>query len=130
MVDVFLKGHPRSTQTGTIAKVRGRSFPLRRNTAWSRSCAVQMKSLLGAGPFPRFSVPVWAYLIFYFPRPKRGTTAPYPRRRLDADNLAKGLLDGWREILWQDDSQIIELTVRKAWEGREGPGVRVRVDPL
>ncbi|MEK9724977.1 MAG: RusA family crossover junction endodeoxyribonuclease [Rhodospirillaceae bacterium] len=36
-----------------------------------------------------------------------------PRRRVDADNVAKACLDALTGILWRDDSQVQRLTVEK-----------------
>lgn len=37
-------------------------------------------------------------------------------RRRDADNLAKVTLDSLTNILWEDDSQILDLTIRKRFD--------------
>jgi len=33
--------------------------------------------------------------------------------RLDADNIAKSILDGLNGVVYEDDDQVIELLVRK-----------------
>lgn len=37
----------------------------------------------------------------------------YVKGRLDADNIAKSILDGLNGIAYEDDDQVIELLVRK-----------------
>ena len=37
----------------------------------------------------------------------------YARGKLDADNIAKSILDGLNGIAYEDDDQVIELLVRK-----------------
>jgi len=37
----------------------------------------------------------------------------YIKRKLDADNLAKSILDGLNGIAYEDDDQVVELLVRK-----------------
>ena len=37
----------------------------------------------------------------------------YVKRRLDADNIAKSILDGLTGVAYEDDDQVIELLVRK-----------------
>ncbi|WP_017379760.1 RusA family crossover junction endodeoxyribonuclease [Paenisporosarcina sp. TG-14] len=36
-----------------------------------------------------------------------------PTSKPDADNYVKGIKDGLNKIMWQDDSQVVDLTVRK-----------------
>ena len=38
---------------------------------------------------------------------------PSSRRFGDVDNLAKALLDGLTGTIWQDDSQVVKLSVEK-----------------
>ena len=37
----------------------------------------------------------------------------YARGKLDADNIAKSILDGLNGIAYEDDDQVVELLVRK-----------------
>jgi len=37
----------------------------------------------------------------------------YIKRKLDADNIAKSILDGLNGIVYEDDDQVVELLVRK-----------------
>ena len=52
----------------------------------------------------------------YLPRPK---TLPkrvvHHTKRPDADNIAKGCKDAMKGVVYKDDSQIVELRVRKAY---------------
>jgi len=47
------------------------------------------------------------------------------RIRRDLDNLAKGVCDGMRGIVYKDDSQIVYLQLEKVYDG--GVGVIVNV---
>lgn len=43
--------------------------------------------------------------------------------RADVDNYAKAVLDSFNGVLWEDDRQIVELHVNKAWTSSwEVPG--------
>lgn len=43
-----------------------------------------------------------------------------PARRIDADNIAKACLDALTGAVWQDDSQVVRLTVDKVAGERDG----------
>jgi len=50
------------------------------------------------------------------------------RRRIDLDNLSKGVLDACNNILWADDSSIVELCVKKIIS--KTPGVTVKAETI
>lgn len=62
----------------------------------------------------------------YIQPPKKHQTKPklaliqsgelLPTTKPDLDNLAKGIKDGCSKIIWNDDSQIVELVVRKFYD--------------
>ena len=37
----------------------------------------------------------------------------FVKRRLDADNIAKSILDGLTGVAYEDDDQVVELLVKK-----------------
>ena len=122
----FVPGRPRSTQTGSVITVRGRSFPVRRGTAWSSVCGLVARQYAPAQPL---TGPVRCELMFHLPRPKR-PPSPWPTTRPDAENLCKGLLDSFNGVLWDDDSQVVELVLRKVYAREGRPGVDVTVEAL
>jgi len=83
--------------------------------------------------------PLGVELIFYLPRPKvhqgaRGLRHSAPRAHIkkpDVDNLAKAVLDALSEKggigLWKDDSQVVDLIVRKRWADDRPPGAQVTI---
>lgn len=48
-----------------------------------------------------------------FAGPVSVTIDAYIHRKMDCDNIAKSILDGMNGICYQDDDQVIELTVKK-----------------
>lgn len=48
-----------------------------------------------------------------------------PTTKPDVDNYVKGVKDGLNKVIWQDDSQVVNLTVRKFYSMQ--PKVVVRV---
>ncbi len=121
----FVPGRPKGTQTGSVIRVGGRSFPIRRGTPWSSYCALVAQQHAPARPIEGPILDV--RMIFFLPRPKK-PKYPYPATRPDLDNLVKGLLDKFNGILWHDDAQIIELSIGKRYTDALHPeGVRVEV---
>jgi Holliday junction resolvase RusA-like endonuclease len=78
-----------------------------------------------------FTGPVQVRVAFYLPRPKTISIdkRPTPIVPPDLDKLARGLLDGigQSEMIWGDDSQVIELHATKHYaDGRE-PGAVIEI---
>ncbi|WP_223555492.1 RusA family crossover junction endodeoxyribonuclease [Lysinibacillus sphaericus] len=73
--------------------------------------------------------------IFFMP-PKKYHTGPKrkliasgelrPMTKPDLDNLIKGIKDGCNKIIWHDDSQIVDMTVRKFYS--EQPRAEVMIE--
>lgn len=49
------------------------------------------------------------------------------KRRVDLDNLSKGVLDGMKGILFGDDCNVTDLHLTKAID-KDHPGVMVRIE--
>ncbi|MGE8037876.1 RusA family crossover junction endodeoxyribonuclease [Lysinibacillus sp. NPDC093692] len=65
----------------------------------------------------------------YHTGPKRALIASgelRPTTKPDADNLIKGIKDGCNKIIWHDDSQIVDMTVRKFYS--EQPRAEVMIE--
>lgn len=39
----------------------------------------------------------------------------YPQKKPDADNIAKIILDSLNKVAYDDDSQVVELRIKKLW---------------
>lgn len=85
-----------------------------------------------------FTGPVAVTVAFYLPRPKSVKMTGKNARLLptvppDIDKLCRALLDGigQSEMIWGDDSQVVELTAWKEYAdfGRE-PGAYVTIQSL
>jgi Holliday junction resolvase RusA-like endonuclease len=60
------------------------------------------------------------------------TKRPLPIVPPDLDKLARGLLDGigQSEVIWGDDSQVINLIARKFYADDREPGAEVKITAL
>lgn len=85
--------------------------------AWEEAVGWAAKSALQEFPlFERLTGPVKVDLRFLLP----------DHKRRDLDNLAKPTLDGCNGILWDDDSQINDLSLVKNIN-KKTPGVNIIV---
>jgi len=76
--------------------------------------------LVGQIPRPILKpTPIKLTVTFYIQQPAR-SKLDYPTIRPDVDNYCKSLFDAANGILWEDDSQIIELHARKVYTNKEG----------
>lgn len=67
--------------------------------------------------------PIHLNLDFYRSTPKKYQTKPkqqlidagelLPTTKPDIDNLAKSVKDGLTKVIWQDDSQVVSMNLRK-----------------
>lgn len=78
--------------------------------------------------------PVRVEVDFYLPRPKtvKVSDRALPIVPPDLDKLARGCLDGigQSEVIWGDDSQVVELLARKFYDDEEPAGAKVKILPL
>lgn len=67
-----------------------------------------------AGVF--FQGPVVVFIHFYLPRPKTlAKKIQHHTKKPDLDKLARGSLDAMKGTLWNDDSQVVALSVTKRY---------------
>lgn len=71
---------------------------------------------------------------FYLSRPKTVSQEkrPLPVVPPDLDKLARALLDGigQSQVIWQDDSQVVELIARKHYADNHEPGAKITISAL
>jgi Holliday junction resolvase RusA-like endonuclease len=88
-------------------------------------------------PDSPITCPLFVDVEFRLPRPKghynskgvlKSSSPTHPVNKMDCDNLAKAVLDCLTQIgMWQDDGQIVMLTVTKGYAaiGRQGATVSI-----
>ena len=133
VLDIFVPGRaapqgsksPRGrTATGRVILVESSKAvkPWRSDVGWHAAKAYSGPPLSGA---------VRVDLEFVMPRPagtpKRRAT-PAAIKRPDLDKLTRAIFDALSAVIWRDDSQVIEMVVRKRIaEIDETPGCRIQV---
>jgi len=101
-IKVKPKGRPRFN--GRIAYTDKTTRDFERDVKTNLSQLFRNKPLTG---------PLSVELEIFFKAPKK-TAFAYPPRG-DCDNLFKSVADAANEILWEDDSQIVEMKCSKKW---------------
>ncbi len=78
--------------------------------------------------------PVRLEVDFYLTRPKSVSISkrPFPIVPPDCDKLVRAVGDGigQSEVIWGDDSQIVEIIARKFYADDRAPGAQIKVTAL
>ena len=102
------KGRPRVTRTG-------HAYTPQRTKAYAEKVQWVAKAFAPKTPL---SGPVSVRIVEY----RKGT----PEARPDIDNVLKNLLDAMNGLIWQDDSQVVQLFAEKRHD-KKAPRVEVEV---
>ena len=103
------KGRPRMTRTGhTYTPKETRQAEIAVQLAWELAGAVKLDGMLGME------------CVFYV-----GS-----KRRVDCDNLGKLVLDALNKHAFDDDSQIVDLRLRKIFTVKEKARTNVKITQL
>lgn len=109
---------PRVTRRGTYIPQKTRDYRNRIKGAFMEAGGMRR-----SGPV---SVRVYVYRELPKSRPKRVESEP-DTFKPDVDNIAKNVLDALNGIAWGDDSQVVELIVRKYPRSREPERIVVEI---
>lgn len=120
------KGRPRFTKTGRV---------------YTPSETAQYESLVGlsyrnSAKGHKFTSPVKVIIVACLKPPKKSKKVVgdmlsgriLPTKKPDPDNIAKIVLDGLNKVAWDDDTQVVEMTVLKRYA--EEPLVMVIVEEI
>ena len=118
MISFFVPGEPRAKQSFR-ANPNGRGFQTARVKSWQAEVGWAAQQQMHALSQDLLTEDLRVSLTFHLP----------DRRRIDIDNLSKGVLDGLNGICWKDDHQIMDLHLHKRIAlNRELCGVTVFID--
>jgi Holliday junction resolvase RusA-like endonuclease len=98
-----------------------------RSREWKKRAGEIMREAVGDDPrFPaEAGAPVCVDIIAGFKRPKKAKDSFHTKNGGDLDNIAKAVLDAGNGILWDDDRQIVSLSICKLYV--EVPRVEVEM---
>ncbi len=86
----------------------------------TRDAEAELKKLMLLTNAPMFSGPLIMRLTFHFKRPKSAKKRSHVTTRPDCDNLAKLFCDCGNGILYEDDKNIVELSISKQYSEEDG----------
>tara|TARA_Y100000310_G_scaffold241983_1_gene246136 strand:- start:445 stop:885 length:441 start_codon:yes stop_codon:yes gene_type:complete len=138
-IEFFVAGKP-ETQSGMKTVVTGggkfrmissgsKGLPF-----WRQRIATEAQAAMDGAPL--FGGPLAVAAHFMVPRPKsRPKKYQHADKQPDIDKLLRALLDALTGTIYEDDRQIVQVNVRKAYAGSafgcsEVPGVKVFVDTI
>lgn len=108
------KGRPRFTKTGRV-------YTPAETARYERLVAMNYAE---AANGYKFTSPV-KVIVKAFHKPPKGKSKKVvgdmlsghilPTKKPDADNVAKIILDGLNHVAWDDDTQVVEMTVTKGY---------------
>ena len=127
------KGRPRFRRTKNFVQ----TYTDSKTAAWEEK--VKSAAKQGMGDTPPLETPVSVYGYFGLSVPsshsKKRTTAclegrEAPSKKPDLDNMAKAVLDAMNGVVFKDDSQIINLHLKKVYSIEVGVNVLVKEEVL
>lgn len=132
MFQIFIEGSPRP-QGSKKAFARGKSIVLveanKELPAW-REHMTRMLQLKMLEEPTAFTTAVNVALTFWLPRPK-SVKRQYATGTYDIDKLTRAVLDSATKAgIWRDDSDVVDLTVRKTYADMHEPGVLISITPF
>lgn len=124
-----VSGRP-AVQGNHAVSRQGRIFEKRSKALedWREAFAWQARLSIGGGRKGPFVGAMDCELTFFLPRAQ---SAPVRRTlpivRPDADKLARAALDAMTGVIWVDDSQVTDLTIKKRYDVTGFVGCVVRI---
>ena len=117
---IVVEGTIRGKQRPRFKKKTGKAFTPNQTINyenWVKQCYIKQSNKLLQGPIRArieiyYSVPK-SYSKRKIEAIKYGTD--YPMKKPDCDNVVKIVLDSLNKIAYDDDKQVVELTVLKRW---------------
>jgi Holliday junction resolvase RusA-like endonuclease len=122
------KGRPRFSRVGSFTKV----YTDKQTLTYEAMIATFAKQAIGATEPLKTPVSVFLYVRLPIPQsyPKKRKEAclngsEMPCKKPDIDNIAKTYLDAMNGVIFVDDTQVIDLHVKKVYAEKAGVDVMV-----
>ena len=131
-ITFVIKGEPRGKGRPRFTK-SGHAYTDEKTKEYE--CLV-WQSYLDAADRYKFTSPVRVIIMAHFKPPKKSKKVVgdmlaghiLPTKKPDVDNVAKIILDGLNRIAWDDDTQVVDLSVSKYYS--DEPRVAVLIEEV
>jgi Holliday junction resolvase RusA-like endonuclease len=132
MFQLFIEGKPKP-QGSKQGFIRGNRVVLveaqKQLPAW-REHMTRMLQLKQLEQETAFTTATNVALTFWLPRPK-SVKRQYATGTYDIDKLTRAVLDSITKAgVWRDDSDVVDLTVRKTYDDLHPAGVLISITPF
>ena len=130
MIDFYVMGTPVAMPRPRVVRTpsgKTRTYNSSKSTTYKQMIKIHAKNAMNKAHKSMTERPLKMELTFFFKPPKSYTkkklraveTGELRYTKLpDADNLAKTVMDALNKLLYKDDSQIVELSVKKRIRNR------------
>lgn len=134
MISFDLYGDPIPQKRARHSRVNGRMMTFNPQKLEREQIQWQIKSQFKEEPF---TIPLALDLIFLMPIPASSSATKKKQmangliahtKKPDLDNLCKFYLDAMNNLVFKDDSQVIEIRMKKIYSST--PGTTIRVIPM
>jgi Holliday junction resolvase RusA-like endonuclease len=106
------QGRPRFARIGGFV----RTYDPSKSKNWKQDVKAQVLQQLGGAPPALLEGPLELQVVFHLPRPKSlPKRVTHHVKKPDCTNLVKGIEDALNGILWRDDSQLVDVSLRKVY---------------
>jgi Holliday junction resolvase RusA-like endonuclease len=106
-IKIVPKGRPRFFRGHAVTPATTREFE-------KQVRDMALAQIKDGGDEVHFFGPIECTIYLYFKKPKTNKS-DWCNNKKDVDNCAKAILDALNGILYEDDRQIVKLTVTKKW---------------
>jgi Holliday junction resolvase RusA-like endonuclease len=132
VIRFFVSGVPKAMSVGSSFRFKRHGVDThvqgRRGTEWATLIGHVGRQHAPPAP-PEHGIALT--LCFFVPRPTSAArSVKLPLKRPDIDNLFHKLMDQWNGVFWKDDSQVVDLVVRKRFPRDGRVGVEVMIEPV
>lgn len=132
MIKIVLTGPPMGKERVRFVKATGRTYTPERTVNYESRLALAAQQAMNGRPLFEnpLSVDLKVYMAIPASKPKKWQAAARtgeirPTKKPDVDNFAK-ILDALNLVVWVDDSQIVEMNIRKFYSDTPRMEVLVR----